>query len=97
MTQPTNLSSLITSYVIPLINLAVAVLAAAALAIFMWGIVRYIMSSGSSSEKTNSRGMMIWGLVALVVLVSVWGIVRVVADAFFGAATTVSNSTYTPS
>ncbi len=79
-----NFATLVSGTVIPIVNSAVGVLLTVSLAIFLWGIVRYIISSGSS-EKSQGREMMVWGIVALVVFSAIWGIVALVKTSFLGA------------
>ena len=45
-----------------------------ALIFFFWGVAQYIRSAGS--EKEEGRKIMVWGVVAMFVISSVWGIVR---------------------
>ena len=47
-----------------------------ALLAFFWGLVKYIWSSGEGHEE--GKKVMIAGIVALFVMVSVWGIIRAV-------------------
>jgi len=92
-----SFSTLVSGTVVPLINLGVQLLLAVAFVIFMWGITRYIISSGSN-EKSQGREMMVWGITALVVLSAVWGIVAVVKNSFLGdGGATATSYTYTPS
>lgn len=48
-----------------------------AVVVFFWGIVEFIWAAreGKVEEKTKGRAMMTWGLVALFVMFSVWGII----------------------
>jgi len=71
--------------IIGLINPAVAVLGALALAIFMYGIVRYVYAAGDSGAKTDGRAMMLWGGLALFILVCLWGIVALFSNSFFSS------------
>lgn len=57
-----------------LIDIALPIVVAIALLVFFWGIVKMIMGGAKGVE--DGKQMMIWGLVALFVMVSVWGIVR---------------------
>ncbi len=56
------------------LNRLIPILIAAALVIFFWGLVRYVLKAGG--EGGDGRGIMIAGLTALFIMVSVWGIVR---------------------
>jgi uncharacterized membrane protein len=46
---------------------------ALALLYFFWGVVKYIRSEGQGKE--DGRMIMVWGVVALFVISSVWGLV----------------------
>lgn len=49
-----------------------------ALAIFIWGMVTFIFAAGRGSEESMKVGKsrMLWGVVGLFVIVSVWGLVQ---------------------
>lgn len=51
---------------------------AIALLLFFWGLVKYIKSEGEG--KGEGKKIMIWGVVALFVMSSVWGLVRLIGD-----------------
>ena len=69
--------------IIGFINPLAAVLAAVAVLIFFWGIVKYIFSAGGE-EHQKGRELIVWGVVALFVLFSVWGLARIVSSIFLG-------------
>ena len=46
-----------------------------ALVIFLWGMVRFMSSADNETAKEAGRRLMIWGIVILFVMVSVWGLV----------------------
>ncbi len=59
------------------ISQAILVFAGAGLLVFLYGLVKFIFRLGGSEAKVEEgKNMMIWGLVALFVMVSVWGLVR---------------------
>jgi len=53
-----------------------------AVAVFLWGIVKYITSAGDEEKAKAARGYIIYGLIGLFVMVAFWGIIRVVASTF---------------
>lgn len=65
-----------------LIDLATPIVVALALLYFFWGLATYILNAGDEEKKKNGRNIMIWGLLALFIMVSVWGIINVVRDTF---------------
>lgn len=65
-----------------LIGLATPIVVALALLYFFWGLANYILNSGDDKKKDEGKRIMIWGIIALFVMVSVWGIVNVIQDTF---------------
>ena len=54
---------------------------AIAFLLFIWGMFKYFILGGASEDSRESgKQLMIWGVVAFVMMVSIWGIVNVVAD-----------------
>jgi len=68
-----GLSSLITSVKTWVDQLTVLVIAGALL-VFAWGLLKYILRLGEDPEGKGKQ-MMLWGIVAFFVMVSVWGLV----------------------
>jgi hypothetical protein len=64
-----------------LVGALVPILITLALVAFFWGLIRYLWKGGDKASVANSKQLMIWGLVSLFVMVSVWGIVRLAQDA----------------
>jgi len=80
--------SLIENIVSRLIPLLVAI----ALVWFIWGLIKFLLS-GDEEKRTQGKSMMLWGIIALFVIVSIWGIVQYVAS-LVGVST--GNTTITP-
>lgn len=74
----------VVAYVISLIDITIPVLATLALVLFFVGVVRYIAKSGDAHGKTEERQIILWGLVALFVIFSIWGILRVLNNTLLG-------------
>lgn len=55
------------------------------LVVFFWGVVKYIKVTGGE-EKAEAKAIMFWGIIALFVMVSVWGLVQVLVNTFFGGS-----------
>ena len=60
---------------VDLINVGVQVLGALALVLFMWSGIHYVLTANEKDQR-QSKEAMFWGLIALFVLVSIWGILR---------------------
>jgi hypothetical protein len=78
----TNISGLfsfaaciISTSIIPLLVLVATV-------IFMWGIIKYVLSAPESTERSDGKKFISWGLISLFILVSVWGIIAVLGNTF---------------
>lgn len=65
-----------------IIQLIIPLMVAIALIAFFWGLVKYLFAQGNEDSKTDGKKIMLWGIVALFVMVSIWGIIRVIADTF---------------
>lgn len=65
-----------------LLDSIVPVLIVLALLYFIYGVAKYIMSSGEEEAQKEARGVMIYGIIALFVIVSVWGIVGLLQTTF---------------
>jgi len=50
--------------------------------VFFWGLVKFILNTGSGSEAEQAKGIMFWGIIALFVMFSVWGLVRLIQNTF---------------
>lgn len=67
---------IIGSSVIPL-------LFALAVVMFVWGTIKFfIIDVDEESKREQGRQFMLWGIIALAVMVSVWGLVNVLATTF---------------
>ena len=65
-----------------LVQIAIPIAVALALLFFFWGLANYILSAGSEDAATRGRDIIIWGIIALFVIVSIWGLVAVLVTTF---------------
>lgn len=49
---------------------------------FLAGVLKYVRPSSDEKQREEGRKMMFYGIIALFVMVSVWGLVRVLAGTF---------------
>ncbi len=72
---PQNFGALIKIF-IDLINTAIPVVAGLALLAFLFGLTKFILNSGGNQKGIDEgKKLMFWGLIALFVMVSLWGII----------------------
>lgn len=66
--------------VIGVINtIVVPLLFAFAFVAFVWGVVNYFfLHGGEDTKRAEGRQFAFWGIIGMVVLLSVWGLVRLV-------------------
>ena len=80
--QPlTAFGTLLTS-ITGLINAAIPVAFGLGILFFFWGLAKYILSAGDEEKKAEGRRIMIWGVVALAVMASVYGLIQLLQSSF---------------
>jgi uncharacterized membrane protein YuzA (DUF378 family) len=77
----TNLKSLITYFVGCLLVPLVYIIIGLAVFIFVFGIFK-IITSESPEEKQKGRDLMLWGIIGIFVMVSLWGLVNILQGTF---------------
>ncbi len=88
--QLSNVSTLVSS-IGNIVRLALPVVVAIALLAFFLGLVKFIFAQGNEEAKTEGKKIMLWGIIALFVMVSVWGLVR-----FIGTNLGITDNTNFP-
>lgn len=73
----TNIGSLFEYAICLLQGFVVPFLVAIALVMFLAGIVKYVASGDNEEKKDAGKGLMIFGIIALFVMVGVWGLVKI--------------------
>jgi hypothetical protein len=66
---------------------ATVLILAAAVVFFLWGVFQFVMSAGNDEERTKGRDHIIYGLVGIAVMVSVWGLVKFLTTTFGTSST----------
>jgi heme/copper-type cytochrome/quinol oxidase subunit 2 len=64
------------------VTLFIGFLFVLATAVFLWGIVVYLTAAGDESKIEGGRKYIIWGLIALFIMLAVWGIVQILVATF---------------
>jgi len=64
----------------------IPLMAAIAFLAFVLGVAKYIKSAGSEKDSKDSKNLLIWGIVGLFVMITIWGIVSFLKSEFgFGS------------
>lgn len=58
-----------------IVGIATPIVAGLALLVFLWGLVKFIVKADDEEARTQGRQFMVWGVVALFVMASLWGII----------------------
>ena len=66
--------------VIELINMGITIITSLAVVGFMWGIVKFLFNSGNEKARTEARAFMLYGILTLFVMTSLWGLVNILND-----------------
>jgi hypothetical protein len=83
LAAPTTLKEL-ASQIITLLNAATAFLVAAALVLFLGGAAYNMIRAGERGSAALSK-FLIWGIITLFVMVSIWGILNLLQNTLFNS------------
>ena len=76
-------SQLVTGFV-SYLNYGAVVLISLAIVIYFLGISQNLIKVNSGEASTNLRSYIMWGLIGIFFMVSIWGIVQLVQNTLFG-------------
>lgn len=64
----------------------VVVIIGIAMLFFLWGVAQFILQANNEQKRSEGKTMMVWGIIALFVILSLWGIIFALLNTFdFGA------------
>lgn len=93
----TDFASLVYTLIDFVIDPLVLLLIAVAVLIFLYGVVKFIGAAGDVAKRKEGKDLIIYGLIGLFVMVSVWGLVNVLVSTFSDLDTTsIQTPIYTP-
>ncbi len=80
-----------TNYALNIINFLLVI----ATLVFIWGIVKYVTAGGDASKISEARTYIIWGLIGLAVMGSVWVLTNWLIGVFnFGTENKIPKDKY---
>jgi len=74
-----------------IVNMLVPIVSTLVVLFFFWGLAQYVLAAGDEEKAKEGKGIMIWGAVALFVMVSIWGIIGFLQQTL-GTQNTVTTS-----
>ena len=70
------------SIVMDLISLALPVVIGLSLVAFFSGLAVFILHADNEEKRREGKIFMIWGIIGLFVMISVWGIINILTESF---------------
>jgi predicted membrane channel-forming protein YqfA (hemolysin III family) len=71
------------SFTADMINQLVWILIGIGLLLFIFGLVKYVSAGGDEDKVKEAKSFIIFGIIALFVMLSVWGLVNILTSTFF--------------
>jgi hypothetical protein len=81
VTTPRTFSDLVGIF-ISLVQLLIILVGALSLTVFFWGLSRFMLSAGDEKAHLEGRRYILWGIIALFVMSSAWGLVAILTETF---------------
>lgn len=69
------------------LTLLIPFLTLLATVVFLWGVLQYITAGADEKKIEEAKQVVVWGIIALAVMLTAWGFVKIVIDAIFGGET----------
>lgn len=79
-----------------LISSLIPILMTVAFLAFLWGLIKYISSAGDPQKAFEGKSIMIYGVIALFVMVSIWGLTSFIGGVFGISSTDEDGNSNTP-
>ena len=70
------------STVSKIINGLIPIVLAIAVLVFFWGLAMYMFNTSDLEKRTQGINIMFMGIIVIFVMVSVWGIIRILQQTF---------------
>ncbi len=80
--MPSTIQDLLLKINSAILNPLILLLLAAALLIFVWGIVQFLGSEEGGEARNQGKKNLLWGLVGLLIMVSVYGLIQFILGTF---------------
>lgn len=77
-----DLSGLITRFKLYIISPTILIIFSAGFFLFVWGLVEFLRNLNAGGDNKEGKQHMVWGLVGMLVMVSVYGIISLIDNTF---------------
>lgn len=85
-----DFSCFISYIIITIIKPLIWLIMALAVVYFLWNVAESIRKSDQPDELAKFRSKAFWGIIALAVMVSLWGLVNILVNTFAGPAININ-------
>lgn len=82
-----SLTDFINFFTCTLLRSVVPLLVALSVVGFVYGIIKYFLNPDNEEKRKDGKTFMFWGLIALFVMVSIWGLVGIFSYTFLDGKT----------
>ena len=65
-----------------LLNIIIPILMILATVVFLWGVITYITAGGDEEKAATGRAYIIWGVIGLFAMITIWGLVLALVNTF---------------
>ena len=87
-TLDSSVVQLVQNFVDVIINPIITLAFTAAMLIFFWGLFQLVLNLANGGKGEEGKRHMLWGLIGLIIMFSVWGIINVIANSIGADAPT---------
>ena len=77
-----SIGGVLTFFTCTINNVVVNLLFSIAMVAFIYGIIQYFLFPDNEEKRKQGKSYMMWGLISLFVMVSMWGIVNIFTSTF---------------
>jgi uncharacterized membrane protein YidH (DUF202 family) len=60
-----------------IVNPAIILMVAVAVVVFIYGVAEFIAAADNEEKRSKGRQHIIWGIIGLFIMVSVWGVMNI--------------------
>lgn len=85
----TDITKIINFASCTLANAVIPLLIGLAVTAFVYGIIQFFLNPDNEEKRKAGKSYMLWGIIALFVMVSFWGLVGILSNTFTPGGTTV--------
>ncbi|MDQ5950491.1 MAG: hypothetical protein QG585_433 [Patescibacteria group bacterium] len=90
-TTPYTVNDIFLSFAFGNMSGLIPTLIAVGLVTFLAGVTKFVSAGDNEEKRAAGRSVMVYGIIVLFVMMSMWGFVRILTQSFFGTDPEISN------